>query len=287
MLKNNLVLIVPRRVETAIPWSHVFVSREIVEHVAVSLKTIDYCFPLYIYEEGEETGGGSGGTRFHQIGMAFEPKKEYRSTATSKLLSFLDPGKLERVHTPNVNPVLLGSLASSYGRAIAPEDTLCYIYAVLYSNAYRKKYAEFLKTDFPRVPFTKDFKLFQSLAHKGAELVELHLLESNKLAKSIVKCEGSGNLRVLEASYDSKKLRVYVNPDKHFTGVPSDVWQYHIGGYQVAEKWLKDRKGRTLTSDEVAHYCKVITALAETIKIQETLDVLFKQVEKSLLNIKL
>jgi hypothetical protein len=144
-----------------------------------------------------------------------------------------------------------------------------------------------LRTDFPRVPFTKDYKLFQKLAGKGSELVKLHLLKSKKLAKPIAKCEGSGDLRVVKVSYDAKKDRVYINPDKYFAGVPSEVWEYHIGGYQVAEKWLKDRKDRIVSSEEIATYANVITAIAETINIQDSLDDLFKEVELSILEVSL
>jgi hypothetical protein len=87
-------------------------------------------------------------------------------------------------------------------------------------------------------------------------------------------------------TYNAKKSRVYINPVQYFTGVKSDVWGYHIGGYQVAEKWLKDRKGRALSAEEVMHYCRVVTALSETIEIQKSLDDLFEKVENSVLDIR-
>jgi predicted helicase len=188
---------------------------------------------------------------------------------------------------PNINFKLLTSLANAYKGQPSPEDILHYIYATLYSISYREKYAEFLKTDFPRVPFTRDYKLFKKLAEKGEELVELHLLKSKKLIKPIAKCEGSGNLRVEKVIYDGNKACVYINPEKWFTGIPSEVWEYRIGGYQVVEKWLKDRKGRTLSSEEVAHYTRVVTAITETISIQRFLDDLFAEVEASLLEVRL
>ena len=176
---------------------------------------------------------------------------------------------------------------SAFKKEPSPEQIFHYIYALLYSNAYRKKYAEFLKTDFPRVPFTKDYKLFNKLAEKGEELVELHLLKSKKLVKPIAKCEGSGDLRVVKVTYDQNKARVHINPEKWFAGIPPEVWEYHIGGYQVSEKWLKDRKGKELSSEEVAHYARVVTAIAETISIQQSLDDLFAEVETSLLEVRL
>ncbi len=270
MLQQNYAIVLPRRVETAIPWSHVFVSSQIVEHVAVSLKTIDYCCPLYIYDKSVT---GSSNSRSHrhtfQAAFVFESQAGYSA------------------RKPNLNPKLLSAFKETFKKELSPEDIFHYIYAVLYSNVYRKKYAEFLKTDFPHVPFTNNFKLFQKLAAKGAELVELHLLKSKKLDKPIAKCEGSGDMLVAKVSYDLKKKRVYLNPDKYFSGVPSEVWEYHIGGYQVCEKWLKNRKGRVLTSGEIVTYTKVVTAIAETIKVQESLDDLFYNVESNVLRIEL
>jgi predicted helicase len=270
MLQPNLAIILPRRVETAIPWSHVFLSSHLVEHVAVSLKTIDYCFPLYLYEESRSGGSGrrSGFSRYQPM-FVFEPAAAYS------------------IRHANISPNLLLSLSNGYKKQPTPEEIFHYIYALLYSNAYRKKYAEFLKTDFPRIPFTKDYKLFNKLAEKGEELIELHLLKSKKLVKPIAKCEGSGDLRVKKITYDQEKSRVYINPEKWFADIPPEVWEYHIGGYQVSEKWLKYRKGKGLSSEEVAHYTRVVTAIAETITIQETLDELFKEIETSLLEVKL
>jgi predicted helicase len=254
-LLANLGLVLPKRVETKVPWCNAYVTNSITDHVAVSLKTIDYCFPLFLYQEAN--------------------KKD--------LFSQNESGK----RVPNLSPKFTATLKSSYEHQPSPEDIFHYIYALLYSNAYRKKYAEFLKTDFPRVPFTKDYKLFNKLAEKGEGLVELHLLKSKKLVKPIAKCEGSGDLRVVKITYDQKKEHVHINPEKWFAGVPPEVWEYHIGGYQVAEKWLKDRKGKALSSEEVAHYTRVVTAIAETISIQETLDELFKEVETNLLEVRL
>jgi len=270
MLEANFGLVLPRRVETDIPWGHAFVAEQVVEHVAVSLKTIDYCFPLYLYEKSGSINPGRGrGLSRYQPMFVFEPAAAYS------------------IRHANISPNLLLSLSNGYKKQPTPEEIFHYIYALLYSNAYRKKYAEFLKTDFPRVPFTRDYKLFNKLAEKGEELAELHLLKSEKLIKPIAKCEGSGNLGVEKVTYDQNKACAHINPEKWFTGISNEVWEYHIGGYQVAEKWLKDRKGRQLSSEEVSHYTRVITAIAETIKIQKGLDELFKEVETTLLEVKL
>ena len=252
MLQDNIAVITPRQFKEQ---SGAFATTNIAGHKTVSAFDINYLFPLYTYPE----------------------------TIRHDLFSKNEPG--ERV--PNLAPKLIEALKSAFRKDPSPEQIFHYIYALLYSNAYRKKYAEFLKTDFPRVPFTKDYKLFNKLAEKGEELVELHLLKSKKLVKPIAKCEGSGDLRVDKVNYDPNRTRVYINPEKWFAGIPPEVWEYHIGGYKVSEKWLKDRKGKGLSSEEAAHYTRVVTAIAETITTQRFLDDLFAEVETSLLEVSL
>jgi len=174
---------------------------------------------------------------------------------------------------------------------IAPEEIFYYIYAVLYSNTYRKKYAEFLKIDFPRVPFTKDYKVFSSMAEYGKRLVDLHLLKAQELDPPVAKFQGKGSDKVEKVKYepvgqtfvsDTKESlpRVYINNDQYFEGVKQEVWEYQIGGYQVCDKWLKDRKGRRLLLDDIKHYCNVVTALKKTIEIQKAIDNVYPEVEK-------
>jgi len=254
MLQPNISFVLPRRVETAIPWSHIFISDALVEHVAVSLKTIDYCFPLYSYPD------------------------------TNKLDLF--GGYRSKEQEPNINPRLIAELTKAYKKAPSPENIFNYIYAVFFANAYRKKYGEFLKIEFPRVPFTSDSSIFQRLARIGEELVDIHLLRSKKLDSPTAKCEGKGSLSVEKPTYVDGQKRIYVNGNKFFGPVSRNVWEYHIGGYQVAYKWLKNRKGRTLSSEEVSHYCRMLTALEETIRIQASLDEVFAAAEKLLISIK-
>ena len=266
MLKENIGLITVRKAPPDSLFNYFFVSENIISNGSIRSdnQSIDTFFPLYLYHERKKNRSGGGITM-----MLFEPEVPYGS------------GK----KFPNIAPKIFETLQLAYKRQLSPEDIFYYIYGVLYSNAYRKKYAEFLKTDFPRVPFTSDVKLFKSIAKKGEELVALHLLKSKKLGKPIAHCEGEGENRVEKITYDEKKKRVYFNPSQYFAGVAKEVWEYHIGGYQVAEKWLKDRKGRVLSSEEVSHYCKVVTALAETIKVQSSLDELFEEVEKNILEV--
>jgi predicted helicase len=255
MLKDNLGLALPKRVETKVPWCHIYATASLTDHVAVSLKTIDYCFPLYLYPD----------TNNQDLFSAVEPE-----------------GRV-----PNLAPTFVETLKKAYGRKPSPENVFNYIYGILYANAYRNKYAEFLKTDFPRIPFTKSAATFKKIAKLGASLVDLHLLKSRQLNKPNSKFRGSGDMEVVKPIYEPANKRVKINSDSWFDGVGPDVWNYRIGGYQVLQKWLKDRKGRTLASEEVATYTKIVTAIAKTIEIQSSLDDLFEAVESSLLDIDL
>ena len=261
---SNVALNVTRRLRD-VEWRHALVSSTITDKTILSAKDNCYTLPLHLYPEKEKPKRGRGVTM-----MLFEPEAHY--------------GSGEK--TLNITPKLFGVLESAYKKTATPEEIFNYIYAVLYSNAYRRKYSEFLRTDFPRVPFTSSHKLFSELVKKGEALVALHLLKSKLLAKPIAAFEGDGDNRVEKVTYNPENSRVCINPVQYFTGVKSDVWDYHIGGYQVADKWLKDRKGRALSSEEVMHYCRVITALSETIKIQKSLDELFENVEKSVLDLR-
>lgn len=218
---------------------------------------------------------------FYRGGNVNYPLYIYPDTDKHDLFSSHESGK----PIPNLTPKLLDLLANSYRDIPNPEDVFAYIYGILYSTAYRRKYAEFLKTDFPRIPFTSNNSLFKKVAQLGSALLDLHLLTSSSLAKPLCKCEGAGDLKVQKVSYDEKARRVHINPDKYFSGIASQVWQYQIGGYQVCEKWLKDRKGRTLSSEDIATYSKVVKAISETITIQESLDDLFNEVESHLLQV--
>ena len=183
-----------------------------------------------------------------------------------------------------------GNLETTFG----PEDFFNYIYAVFHSPTYRTRYAEFLKSDFPRVPLTSDMNLFRSLCELGGELVALHLLESPMLQNPVARYPLNGP-DLVEKGFPKyvapgepepgtrkplEQGRVYISKDdpgneakaQYFEGVPPEVWQFHIGGYQVCEKWLKDRRGRTLTYDDQMHYCKVATAIKETIRLMAEID---------------
>ena len=187
----------------------------------------------------------------------------------------------EQTRKPNLNPDIVKTIADKLGLrftaektddddAFAPIDLLDYIYATLHSPTYREKYREFLKIDFPRVPYPVDADKFRALAALGAELRELHLMESAKLATLITTYPQTGDNRVTAVRYDDGK--VWLNKTQYFAQVPQTAWDFYIGGYQPAQKYLKDRKGRTLTADEIRHYQQIIVALVETAGIMERMD---------------
>jgi REP element-mobilizing transposase RayT len=156
-----------------------------------------------------------------------------------------------------------------------PEDIFDYMYAVFHSPTYRSRYAEFLKIDFPRLPLTSKLELFRELCALGEELVGLHLME--KHAPIFTKYPVAGDNRVEKVRYTEPGQgaptgRVWINKEQYFDNVPPEVWEFHIGGYQVCEKWLKDRKGRQLSYDDLTHYQHIVSALAETIRIMAEID---------------
>ncbi len=247
---TNLALVLPKRVEQSGEWRHVLAASGAVDHVAVSLKTIDYAFPLYLYPDGAA----------HDLFMVRE-----------------GPGP-----RPNLNPALLAALARAHGRAPTPPEVFHYIYAVLHAPVYRTKYAEFLRMDFPRIPFAADAKLFRRLAARGEKLVGLHLLQSPLLDPPACRFEGKGDGSVGSdrksgLRYDTDTRRVWINATQHFAPVPEEIWTHRVGGYPVCEKWLKDRRDRRLDLDDVRTYCRIVTALARTLEIQQELDGLHEE----------
>lgn len=171
----------------------------------------------------------------------------------------------------------LGVSASSKSKKqiLTPEHILYYAYAVFHSFGYRNRYAEFLKTDFPRLPLTSSLELFRELDRLGGELVALHLLESPKLNDFLTSFAGKGDNSIPKKP-TWKEGVVWINASQRFEGVPEAVWNFHIGGYQVCEKWLKDRKGRTLSTEDIAHYQRIVVALNETIRLMAEIDLVIE-----------
>ena len=171
--------------------------------------------------------------------------------------------------TTNLKKEIIAEIEKVVGN-VTPEDIFDYIYAVLHSPNYREKYKEFLKIDFPRVPYPKDTKTFKKLVAFGEELRSLHLLESPKVNQFITTYPVIGSDTVEKLAY--KNGKVFINTEQYFGNVPEVAWNFYIGGYQPARKWLKDRKGRALTNTDIEHYQKIIVALAETNRIMKEID---------------
>jgi len=257
---ENLGLLTSRQVLKE--FRHVFISRLIC-----NLNTLDTAgrfgsgpiFPLYLYPDPS-----------HPAGRTDE---------------YWPAGKDGR--RPNLNPEFVREMERKLGlqfvsdgcgdlkKTFGPEDVFHYMYAVFHSPTYRSRYAEFLKMDFPRLPLTSDVKLFGKLCNLGAELVSLHLLESPALHNPPVRYPVSGNDIVAKGypKYVPRDVgRVYINPEQYFEPVGQEVWEFHVGGYQVCQKWLKDRRGRKLSYDDIMHYCKIVVALSETIRLMAEID---------------
>jgi len=177
--------------------------------------------------------------------------------------------------TPNLNLEIVNKVESIVGK-VSPEDIFDYVYAVLHSPNYREKYKVFLKIDFPRVPYPKDKSFFDNLVKLGKELREIHLLESPKVNKFITTFPVEGS-DIVEITPELKNGNVYINNRQYFGNVSKEVWEFYIGGYQPAQKWLKDRKGRTLNDNDLEHYQKIIVALAETIKIMNKIEEVWEE----------
>jgi predicted helicase len=246
--KDNVGIDLCRQLVTD-EYSHIFVTNKIVDDSFVSNKSRErgYVFPLYLYPDNPE----------QQIII---------QTA-------------ERI--PNLNTEIIKQIAEKLGltftneketteNTFAPIDILDYIYAVLHSLTYREKYKEFLKIDFPRVPYPKDQNTFWQLIKLGEEIRQIHLLESPTVEKYITQYPIDGDNIVTKPKYQDGK--VYINNTQYFNFVPEIAWNFYIGGYQPAQKWLKDRKDRKLEIEDIFHYQKIIVALTETDRLMKEID---------------
>lgn len=251
MMYDNLSLCTMRQVVNE-SFQHIFVSNTLNDmNILANHHVSQATFPLHLYPSEQ-----------HIVSGLFKPDErhpnlnpEFVKTFSEKLgLKFVEDGK--------------GDLKETFG----PEDIFNYAYAVFHSPTYRTRYAEFLKIDFPRLPLTSNKELFKALVGKGAELVALHLMESPVLNNLITKYPVSGSNIVEKVSYDENNRRVYINKSQYFEGVDSEVWNFQVGGYQVCQKWLKDRKGRTLSYDDLTHYQKIVVDLKETIRLMAEID---------------
>ena len=204
-------------------------------------------FPLYIYQEnmGEE-----------------ERIVNFNKDLYDKIAKGLN-------YLPCYDDNMLIDPTSDYDGVLYPQALFDYIYAVLHSLSYRERYKEFLKIDFPRIPYPTDWEKFRDLAEKGEELRLLHLMEDLPHSTGVSFPVG-GTLKV--DCYRWEQNRVYINSEQYFEGVPESAWNFYIGGYQPAQKWLKDRKGMTLSFEDVKHYQRIIYVLQQTERIMGEID---------------
>ena len=268
LLRPNLALLLMRQVYWDKQYSHFLVTDSITDsRVFISNRGAADILPLYLYKSEKQES-------------VFNGQKTLDLTKTQKQLDEFSKDKVS-----NIKKEIIDLLMASYKKKVTPEEIFYYIYAIMYSQKYRQKYNEFLKIDFPRIPFTVDYKLFKKLSDIGEELTDLHLLKSKKLDKLTAKFPKTGDNNVEKREYNAKEKIIYINESQYFENVDKELWEYHIGGYQVLDKWLKDRIGNRLSREEVDHYLKVITVLKNTIEIQGKVDEIYPKVEKDLIRI--
>lgn len=239
--KENLCLITVRQLANK-NWQHILVTQEMGDGNSISINTreYNYYFPLYIYPN--------------------------ESPETKQL-------ELQKGFGLNISPAFLEKVSNSLNYNPSSESIFYYIYAVLHSPTYRTRYAEFLKIDFPRIPLTSNDNLFRQLSIYGERLADLHLMKDSKLNTLITQFEGTFNPIVDAGHPKYLNGKVIINKKGDgFTGVSEEVWNFYVGGYQVCHKWLKDRKGRTLTQEDIIHYQRIIVALQETIRLMQQID---------------
>jgi predicted helicase len=209
-------------------------------------------FPLYLYPTNTPTLFDSPPTNAPG-GRKPNLSPEFITELSQKLdLEFISDGK--------------GNKTKTFG----PEDIFNYIYAIFHSPNYRQRYAEFLKIDFPRVPLTANAALFWELVIKGDKLVKYHLMKETGTEISTYPIPGSDIVE--QVKYHENHQQIWINSQQYFDQVPQQIWNFYIGGYQVCQKWLKDRKGRQLNFDDINHYQNIISIISETIKIMENID---------------
>lgn len=253
---KNLGIAMCKQFKSGNTYQHVFITNKIIESSLVSNKTseITSLFPLYVYSESKD--------------KLLKNKLILKPNLKSEIVDEISE-KLEIPFVPNLLVELMDNTTEKRSH-FSSINILDYIYAVLHSSNYRNTFREFLKIDFPRIPYPHSKQVFWNLVELGAELRAFHLLDSLKVEEYITQYPISGNNLVESLIYKDEK--VYINEEQYFANVPQVVWDFQMGGYQPAQKWLKDRKGNVLTFDDILHYQKIIVALNETNNIMQKID---------------
>jgi predicted helicase len=247
---ENIGIILGRQgqVVGSMPWNLIFITSQLADN-NIYYRGGGVVFPLYLYPDKD----------------ALDKTEKRRPNLNTEIINKIAE-KLNLRFTDK---------KTDESKTFTPIDILDYIYAVLHSPAYRTQYKEFLKIDFPRIPYPANTKQFLSLVELGAKLREIHLLEGIASSETLASYPIEGNNTIDSLTYKDKK--VWINKPQYFDKIPPDTWNFYIGGYQPAQKWLKDRKGRTLNFDEIQHYQKIVNALYLTEDLQGKIDEVYNK----------
>jgi len=258
-IKENAGLIICRQGQAVggDEWNVVFTCKSLTDQ-NIYRRGGGTIFPLYLYSENNKQ-------------QTLEDIPEKRPNLNQKIVDDITK-KIHLIFTVEKEDTV---------DTFSPIDILDYIYAVLHSPTYRKKYKEFLKTDFPKIPYPKGKNTFWELVELGGQIRKIHLLESPKVEDYITSYPKDGSNTITtkigkkdwELFDEENQLgRIWINEEQYFDNIPLVAWEFYIGGYQPAQKWLKDRKGRTLEFDDILHYQKIIVALSETDRLMKEID---------------
>ena len=298
--KDNISMTISAQQKTSRGFHHVLAHSTISESSLVSNKTseIGSAFPLYLGSEDQsndlqlnrisadknvgliysrQTISGEGSpTNVMLTDTLFDARGVFTNKGIAQaapLYLYPEDQLTEQTRRVNFDPALyqqLQTLATHPQRGIPNElNVFDYVYGVLYCPAYRETYAEFLKTDFPRIPWPSSADEFWAIADQGEQLRRLHLMEPAAIGAASYPFTGEGKPVIDKPRYDAGK--VWINTTQYFDNVPELAWTFYIGGYQPAQKWLKDRKGRELNFTDIKHYQSVLKILSETDRIMRTI----------------
>jgi predicted helicase len=253
--RPNLNLMLTRQTKEEVG---ALVVDSIAAHKAFSGYDITYNFPLYLYpdEDTKQTD-------------AFAPKHRRPNLNPRLYMALCKAGEIHPGHRARPQDDFRAMTGEARPSEVKVFD---YIYGVLHSPAYRETFAEFLKIDFPRVPYPHSPEIFRRVSEKGEQLRRLHLMEAAAIGEAPHPYEGGGDDVVASGFPKWESGKVYINKDQYFADVPKLAWEFRIGGYQPAQKWLKDRRGRTISFDDITHYQRIVKILSETDRIMKEIE---------------
>jgi predicted helicase len=249
MIAGNIALITNRSQEIPGEWTNVLCSDHLVTHHSLSNKEVNYVLPLYVRVQPDE-----------------KPDDLFSAGEANTGEYWIE----------NIDPGFRRHMDTKYGRQFTPEQVFGYVYATLHARTYRAAFGEFLRMDFPRIPLCEEVTRFAELAEAGWTLARLHLFRDvpdNKLAT----LRGNGDNGVATPVYDEATERLWINADQYLAPLPRKAWDVRIGGYRVIYQYLKDRRGYTLTLDEMTALENTVNVLAETADQMEVIDEIYRR----------